>query len=442
MGICIPTNSQYTSPEFSDNVNKVYPTLEFCSNDTTKIAKVTKFTDYDIISACRGYKFAEIRESCGDILCCNDMDITNPEDHIPLGLAPNLENLCFITDSLSTAPSFGAFSDRYDRDLNTLYILEEAELYNTHDYFGCVHMDIIKKANSSQSVENMTILAVYHEGQKYIESPLDGDLFRLRIWDFTADCHNNFYPGRVNPIGMDSDLGKGVAVYCQKGFNCSEKIIKSIPNESDPLPVDLAYRQDKCVFDNEAFTNDVSNDDLDLSEDYKGQLECLNQCRQQQKTASLVVINENECLCTSFDKLNPTVQSFTGSQCGECNDTHSNDNGSFTCGSTAYSSIYYNDQSFGSNQGYKYWHCVNNFPYNEPTEVLSGDLVKVVDSVPRASECLIQCRESDFSLVMVRATEEQKFECTCMDHEFYRFSMQDFSFLCTEVSLCFFNYTD
>ena len=66
-------------------------------------------------------------------------------------------------------------------------------------------------------------------------------------------------------------------------------------------------------------------------------------------------------------------------------------------------------------------------------------LVKTIPAL-RASECLIQCKQENFELAMIGGldqhlqTKDKIFECTCMQRDFYKFTMQDFSLKCTDVS--------
>ena len=66
-------------------------------------------------------------------------------------------------------------------------------------------------------------------------------------------------------------------------------------------------------------------------------------------------------------------------------------------------------------------------------------LVKLIPSA-RASECLIQCKQDNFELAMIGGfdqrvqTKDKLFECTCIQRDFYKFNMQDFSLSCTDVS--------
>ena len=75
--------------------------------------------------------------------------------------------------------------------------------------------------------------------------------------------------------------------------------------------------------------------------------------------------------------------------------------------------------------------------WNPPNEVLDEQLIKNQSSLTTASECLTECKLENFDLAMIAAIEEDEnhksFECTCIQKNFYKFTMQDFSHKCTNI---------
>ena len=61
-------------------------------------------------------------------------------------------------------------------------------------------------------------------------------------------------------------------------------------------------------------------------------------------------------------------------------------------------------------------------------------LVKHLTSLPRSSECLNQCKLDNYELAMIVEGKNKTFNCTCIQRDFYKFTMQDFSSYCTDVS--------
>ena len=64
-------------------------------------------------------------------------------------------------------------------------------------------------------------------------------------------------------------------------------------------------------------------------------------------------------------------------------------------------------------------------------------LVKNLTSLSRASECLTQCKLDNYELAMIIEGKNKTFDCTCIKRDFYKFTMQDFSSYCTDVSTYF-----
>ena len=75
--------------------------------------------------------------------------------------------------------------------------------------------------------------------------------------------------------------------------------------------------------------------------------------------------------------------------------------------------------------------------WNPPNEVLDEQLIKKQSFLTTASECLTKCKLENFDLAMIAAIEEDEnhksFECTCIQKDFYKFTMQDFSHKCTNI---------
>ena len=61
-------------------------------------------------------------------------------------------------------------------------------------------------------------------------------------------------------------------------------------------------------------------------------------------------------------------------------------------------------------------------------------LVKNLTPLSRSSECLTQCKVDNYELAMIVEGKNKTFNCTCIQRDFYKFTMQDFSSYCTDVS--------
>ena len=144
-------------PTFSSqDLLKVYPLQNVCDSENSEEKILTKFTEDEIWEKCQGFKFAQITETCGSnrrgkISCCNGISENSTETNfVQISKRPNLVNLC--PDSLWDS-TFGAFEDRGNlNELSTLYINDNYSsngLYQTHDYFGCIHKDVALKYEST-----------------------------------------------------------------------------------------------------------------------------------------------------------------------------------------------------------------------------------------------------------------------------------------------------
>ena len=105
-------------------------------------------------------------------------------------------------------------------DVSTLYIndvYDSDSLYLTHDYFGCVHKDVVLK-HQNESMSDNSVLAVYFSDAELVTARIDVTTFQFRLWDFSPDCHTNLYENSTYPVGMDfvESYGVGVAIYCLK----------------------------------------------------------------------------------------------------------------------------------------------------------------------------------------------------------------------------------
>ena len=65
---------------------------------------------------------------------------------------------------------------------------------------------------------------------------------------------------------------------------------------------------------------------------------------------------------------------------------------------------------------------------------MNQGLVKNLTSLSRSSECLTQCKLDSYELAMIVEGKNKTFNCTCIQRDFYKFTMQDFSSYCTDVS--------
>ncbi len=271
------------------------------------------------------------------------------------------------------------------------------------------------------------LVAVYLDNNTVWMKNISLDM-KFRIWDLMSDCHNELHVDQIFPIGMDISLrgGRGVALYCKNGTDCNQFIAASSTHVEDPSGVDFAFLQDKCISSAQVYDQgDQGFPEDEVIDGHQGLFSCLEACRNEKNFSSLALVNDNWCVCSNFDRVQTSVD-VDIQECKPCLD-----NESFTCGKEDnYFSAYYVDPSYGNNLGYKYWHCVN-FPFNFPW-FTDSDLMKDIEGVPSASECLVSCKEDNFEIAMVTGIEDDTFECICLRHGFYQFRMQDFSLQCTE----------
>ena len=106
-------------------------------------------------------------------------------------------------------------------DVSTLYIndtLDSDSLYLTHDYFGCIHKDVVLKHQNDSLPTDISVLAVYFSETELVTARIDTTTFQFRLWDFSPDCHTNLYENSTYPVGIDfvESFGVGVAIYCSK----------------------------------------------------------------------------------------------------------------------------------------------------------------------------------------------------------------------------------
>ena len=80
----------------------------------------------------------------------------------------------------------------------------------------------------------------------------------------------------------------------------------SVVNYEDPMPVDLVYRQDKCI----------SGEDfeglgyVDISEEHGGNISCLQACQAYSSVMPLALINDTNCICATYNCLPPILKGF------------------------------------------------------------------------------------------------------------------------------------
>ena len=65
---------------------------------------------------------------------------------------------------------------------------------------------------------------------------------------------------------------------------------------------------------------------------------------------------------------------------------------------------------------------------------MAQGLVKTSTSLSTSSECLTRCKWDNYELAMIVEGKNKTFNCTCIQRDFYKFTMQDFSSYCTDVS--------
>ena len=107
---------------------KVYPyhgVLGYVCGSTSDSYNLTKFTEEEIWEKCKNHKYAEITEICkngrGKVSCCDVIsDGNTATNFVHISTKPNFEKLC--SQSPWTGATFGAFTDRSNLTLYTLYI--------------------------------------------------------------------------------------------------------------------------------------------------------------------------------------------------------------------------------------------------------------------------------------------------------------------------------
>ena len=104
---------------------KVYPYQNVCVSDNSNTYELTKFTKDEILEKCKNSNFAQITESCengrGKVLCCDEISSeTTVTNFVQISTKPNFEEMC--EESLWTDKTYGAFTDRRNSSLSTLYI--------------------------------------------------------------------------------------------------------------------------------------------------------------------------------------------------------------------------------------------------------------------------------------------------------------------------------
>ena len=82
----------------------------------------------------------------------------------------------------------------------------------------------------------------------------------------------------------------------------------SVANYEDPMPVDLVYRQDKCISGEDFHLDEL--DYIDLNDSHGGNFSCLQACQAFSSTMSLAFINSKNCICAPYNSLPPILRGF------------------------------------------------------------------------------------------------------------------------------------
>ena len=90
----------------------------------------------EILEKCKNYNYAVVKQKNGGISCLNEFQ----ETHLTLSVSSEIERIC---DNEYLGTAFGAFNAAGAQSVSTLYFIQEHEIHQTHDYFGCVSNDII-----------------------------------------------------------------------------------------------------------------------------------------------------------------------------------------------------------------------------------------------------------------------------------------------------------
>lgn len=405
-------------------LNKVYSLEPLCDPDSDSYDLTNGFDEKFIREKLveSGADYGEI-VNCSTLLVCNEWQesINASVGYKSLSTIPRLES-CPKSTSYSVA-----FEDQRYNPLTTVFISDVTGEYFDYFYFHCINYITIQDhliPNTSYGQAFGVYYEDYGEEEgKVIQVGINATGLELRPWDFTGNCHSRLYnQSELHPIGLAREEKGSVALFCHKDFNCSQLMKSSEINIENPIGVDFSFRQDQCI--NTAHINgDLKASEADLSEEHAGQFSCLDACRGLDGGYNLALINNLKCLCVNYDRLNASLETFISDACQPCN------NASFTCGSGSFTSVYHVDTAFGTDLGFKYWNCVNRYPFNNPHLVLNGDSYKKIESVGTATECLSHCKEDGYGLAMLT----NWFECICMSPEKYRFSSSDLSMECTEV---------
>ena len=282
---------------------RIYPTKDFsgtsCGNDSFT-PKLINYTEKELKEKCSAFRYAEIWD-CDTIKCCNNNTIndnqslykslnTNPEENI---ICPKK-----IGYDFGETPLYGAPTDKSA----TIYELISTEGPTYYDAFYKAH-NFYAPPTKWYSYDNYQYAACLISGTNIVTSGDETDVFviisyitniqkiyidpasKFRIWDFGGDCHNTLYSNFINvyPVGKNQ---KSLALYIKPGFEFKNMIVKSTPYfDGDINDIDKLYKQ-YVPIKLENWNYILQTDDLDLSVEYGGNFECLNQCRIQSRNTS------------------------------------------------------------------------------------------------------------------------------------------------------------
>ena len=287
---------------------RIYPKKDesgpSCGNDSFT-PKLINYTEKELKQKCSAFRYAEIWD-CDTIKCCNNNTIndnqsifkslnTNPEENI---ICPKK-----IGSDFGETPLYGAPTDKSA----TIYELISTEGPTYYDSFYKAH-NFYAPPTKWYSYDNYQYAACIISGINIVTSGEETDVFviysdayatnikktyidhasKFRIWDFGGDCHNTLYRNFMNVYPVGKNL-KSLALYIKPGFEFENMIVKSTPHfDYDFNEIDRLYKQYVPI---KLGDIQLQEDDLDLSLDYGGEFECLNQCRIQSRNISGTIEN-------------------------------------------------------------------------------------------------------------------------------------------------------
>ena len=423
---------------YTDTTTSDEPT-PFCINGTDTI-EISNFTEEELINRCGSFKYVEF-ENCDVIRCCNE---TEKEHHKKWSLVTNAEESRLCDGSLYGVANDDGISTIFDMG-NAWYKYYIPDISVEYEYVGCILEDALKYMDKNDEASSTTsqIISLKRENPyvpavfKYINP----DTTRFRIWDFFGRCHIEFHTTNETfpigiPVGSNTSIPyiPVVSLYVEPGFNWTSLIIPAVADfdQKDFIEstIDRFFHQFVEVLGLGEDNIILSDDDMNLTDsNLNGYFECVTQCRNLSHTSDLILVHSNFCYCTTYEAI-PNILQINPGEYHQCPN-----NPNMSCGGMGSTTVYHLNPDFGSdsNFGYKFWQAIQ-YPafYNYQTIMNNSEIPYAsISTIDSASRCLGFCKEDDFEIAIISASDtdddDDTFECFCMYPEFYKFTWQDIS---------------